>query len=67
MRIIGNFSADWDLERIHVNPRNECLTDKATNAKPLTMVELIEALFEQRRHGRALDDLMCKHCDAGDE
>ena len=62
MKIIGNFDADWELRRIHVNPTNKCKLDGM--AKPLTFIELIEALFTQRRHGKVLDDLMCSHCES---
>ncbi len=62
MKIIGNFSGDWELERIHINPTEECKLNGM--ARPLTFVELVEALFEQRRHGKVLDDLMCQHCEA---
>ena len=67
MRIIANFSDDWDLQRFHINPLNECLTDRASNAKKLTMTELIDQLVTAERHGKAPIEFACKHCEATSE
>lgn len=66
MRIIGNYSEDWVLEKIHINPLNQCLTDKAKNTQVLTVASMVAILCDAAKGqtSTSIVPFLCKHCDA---
>lgn len=70
MRIVGNFDSTGGLEKLHLNPREECNLDAATNKRELEWEEALMELFnsvaipetEDAPEGY-LRDSLCQNCD----